>query len=58
MLTCCNRYRIDPSKRAAFADYARNWVELTNRHGGAHHGFYLPTELVEHPALSYPEFGS
>ena len=36
MLTCCNRYRIDPAKREAFAEYARAWVALTNRHGGAH----------------------
>jgi len=54
MLTCCNRYRIDPAKRAAFAEYARAWVALTNRHGGAHHGFYAAAELAERPGSSYP----
>lgn len=54
MLTCCNRYRIDPAKRAAFADYARAWVELTNRHGGTHHGFYMAATLADHPASSHP----
>ena len=54
MLTCCNRYRIDPARREAFADYARAWVALTNRHGGTHHGFYAATELANCPASSYP----
>ena len=54
MLTCCNRYRIDPAKREAFAEYARAWVTLTNRHGGVHHGFYGAAELARRPASSYP----
>lgn len=58
MLTCCNRYRIDPSKREAFADYARRWVELTNRHGGTHHGFYTAATLADHPASSYPRMSA
>ena len=57
MLTCCNRYRIDPAKREAFAEYARAWVALTHRHGGTHHGFFAATELATRPALSYPGFG-
>lgn len=58
MLTCCNRYRIDLAQREVFAEYARRWVELTNRHGGVHHGFFLATELETHPKLSFPGFGS
>lgn len=58
MLTCCNRYRIDPVRREAFAEYARAWVTLTNRHGGTHHGFYLAAELADRPAQSYPGFAS
>ena len=54
MLTCCNRYRIDPAKREAFAEYARAWVTLTNRHGGVHHGFYGAAELARRPGSSYP----
>jgi hypothetical protein len=58
MLTCCNRYRIDLAQQDTFADYAKRWVELTNRHGGTHHGFFLAAELKDHPVLSYPGFGS
>ena len=58
MLTCCNRYRIDPAQREAFAEYGRRWVELTNRHGGVHHGFFMASELQSHPQLSFPAFGS
>lgn len=58
MLTLCNRYRIEPAKRDVFAEYARRWIALTEKHGGAHHGFFLATELEERPVLSYPEFGS
>ena len=54
ILTCCNRYRIDPARRAAFAEYARAWVTLTNRHGGVHHGFFVAAELANRPASSYP----
>jgi hypothetical protein len=54
MLTCCNRYRIDAARAEAFAAYARAWVELTDRHGGTHHGFYIAAELADRPASSYP----
>jgi hypothetical protein len=57
MLTCCNRYRIDPAQADTFADYARRWVELTNRHGGTHHGFFMSATLVDRLNLSYPGFG-
>ena len=57
MPTCRNRYRIDPAKREAFAEYARRWVVLTNRHGGEHHGFFAAAELADRPAPSYPGLG-
>jgi hypothetical protein len=58
MITCCNRYRIDPAQVERFAEYGRRWVTLTNRHGGVHHGFFLGTKLANHPVLSHPGFGS
>ncbi len=58
MLTLCNRYRIDLAQRATFAEYARRWETLTNRHGGTHHGFFMATELEQPPVLSYPGFGT
>jgi hypothetical protein len=57
MLTCCNRYRIDTTRIEAFADYAKRWVVLTNRHGGTHHGFFTAAMLADRPALSYPGLG-
>lgn len=58
MLTLCNRYRIDPAQRDIFAEYGRRWEALTNKHGGTHHGFFVSTELEQHPVLSYPGFGA
>lgn len=58
MLTLCNRYVIDLAQRETFVEYGRRWEALTNRYGGTHHGFFLVTELENHPVLSHPGFGS
>lgn len=44
MLTCLIRYRIDPTKRAAFETYARTWAEAIPRCGAALIGYYAPHE--------------
>lgn len=44
MLTCLIRYRIDPTKRAAFETYARTWGEAIPRCGAALIGYYAPHE--------------
>jgi hypothetical protein len=28
----------------AFERFARRWMELVDRHGGSHHGYFLPAE--------------
>jgi hypothetical protein len=38
-IVCHIRYQIDPFKRAAFEDYARNWLTLIPRCGGDLIGF-------------------
>lgn len=43
-ITCFIRYRIDPFQREAFAEYARRWLEIIPRCGGAVVGYYLPHE--------------
>jgi hypothetical protein len=43
-ITCFIRYRIDPFQRAAFEEYARNWLTLIPRHGGELLGYFLPWE--------------
>jgi hypothetical protein len=28
----------------AFEPFARRWMELVDRHGGTHHGYFLPAD--------------
>ena len=44
MITCVVEYVIDPEKIDAFERFARRWMELVDRHGGSHHGYFLPAE--------------
>ena len=44
MLTCIIRYHIDPTKHAAFAQYARNWGEAIPRCGADLVGYFAPHE--------------
>ena len=44
MLTCVIQYRIDPTKKAQFEQYARNWGEAIPRCGADLVGYYAPCE--------------
>lgn len=44
MLTCFIRYHIDPTKRADFETYARNWGQAIPRCGADLIGYYAPHE--------------
>ncbi|MGB3279673.1 MAG: NIPSNAP family protein [Pseudorhodobacter sp.] len=44
MLTCIIRYQIDPTKRAEFVQYARNWGQAIPRCGADLIGYYAPHE--------------
>jgi len=44
MLTCFIRYEIDPFKRSAFEQYARNWGEAIPRCGADLIGYFAPHE--------------
>ena len=44
MLTCIIRYHIDPTKRAQFAEYARNWGTAIPRCGADLVGYFAPHE--------------
>ena len=44
MLTCVIRYHIDPTKRAQFQTYARNWGQAIPRNGADLIGYYAPHE--------------
>ena len=44
MITCFIRYHIDPTKKAAFEQYARNWVQAIPRCGADLIGYFAPHE--------------
>ena len=44
MLTCFIRYHIDPTKKDAFAQYARNWGQAIPRCGADLVGYFAPHE--------------
>ncbi|MGH1571787.1 NIPSNAP family protein [Methylobacterium sp. P31] len=57
MITCVMDYAIDLNKIDAFEEISRRWVGLVSRHGGTHHGYYLPAAGSGNRALalfSYP----
>ena len=58
MITCVIDYTIDPTEIVAFEQFARRWIELVNRHGGTHHGYYLPAEGASDKALALFSFPS
>jgi hypothetical protein len=58
MITCVVDYTIDPTKIAAFEQFARRWIELVHQHGGTHHGYYLPAEGASDKALALFSFPS
>lgn len=43
-IVCHIRYEIDPFKRAAFEEYARNWLAIIPANGGALLGYFMPHE--------------
>lgn len=44
MLTCVIRYEIDPFKKSAFEQYARNWGQAIPRCGADLIGYFAPHE--------------
>ncbi|MEQ3708682.1 MAG: NIPSNAP family protein [Tateyamaria sp.] len=44
MLTCIIQYQIDPTKRAAFAEYGARWAQAIPRCGADLVGYYAPHE--------------
>jgi len=56
VITCFISYTIDPSKVAAFEDYARRWMQLIPAYGGIHHGYFLPHEGASDQAIALFSF--
>ncbi|WP_282605387.1 NIPSNAP family protein [Pelagibius sp. Alg239-R121] len=58
MITCYVHYKIDPYKRDEFERYGRMWIPLVQRHGGHHHGYFLPDEGANNIGLALFSFPS
>ena len=58
MITCVVHYTIDASKIEAFETFSRTWISLVNKHGGTHHGYFLPSEGASDQALALFSFPS
>jgi hypothetical protein len=55
-ITCCIRYVLDPHKRDAFEEYARNWLRIIPACGGDLVGYWLPHEGTDNIALALISF--
>jgi NIPSNAP len=58
VITCQVRYEIDPQRIDAFEEFARRWMVLVERHGGTHHGYFLPAEGASDIAYALFSFPS
>ncbi|MCG5448733.1 NIPSNAP family protein [Micromonospora hortensis] len=58
MITCVLHYTIDPAQIDAFEDFARAWMRLVTKHGGVHHGYFLPAEGASDKAEALFSFES
>ncbi|WP_176083193.1 NIPSNAP family protein [Martelella sp. HB161492] len=56
-VTCEVRYHVDLGRIAEFEAYAQIWIELIERHGGTHHGYFLPRDRPETAGLSFSGIG-
>jgi uncharacterized protein (DUF1330 family) len=58
VITCVVHYVIDPTEIEAFERFAQRWMALVDRHGGTHHGYFLPAEGASDAALALFSFPS
>jgi NIPSNAP len=57
-ITCFIRYEIEPRQRAAFRQYAGNWLRIIPRCGGRLIGYFLPHEGTNYEAWGLISFDS
>ena len=58
MITCFIRYEIDPCRKDAFVEYARNWNQVIPRCGADLIGYYAPHEGSATTAYGVYNIGS
>ena len=57
-VVCHIRYEIDPHRRAAFEEYARNWLSIIPACGGNLIGYFMPHEGTNNVAHAMIGFDS
>jgi hypothetical protein len=57
-ITVFIRYKLDPFKRAAFEEYARNWLTIIPECGGDVVGYWMPHEGTNDVAYGLISFDS
>ena len=58
MITCVVHYTINPAQIEAFERFASAWMRLVAKHGGVHHGYFLPAEGASDQAEALFSFES
>jgi len=61
MFTCFIRYVVDPNKIKEFEEYAHAWINLIEKYGGIHHGYFLPgnnSDDLPKSTFSFPDLGT
>ena len=58
MVTCHIKYIIDPYQIAVFEEYGKRWINLVNKFGGQHLGYFLPSEGANNIAFALFSFDS
>lgn len=58
MITCVVHYTVNPTQMEAFERFAREWMRLVTKHGGTHHGYFLPAEGASDQAEALFSFDS
>lgn len=56
-VTCQIRYTLDLAQLGAFETYARTWMQLIERYGGIHYGYFIPRTNPDEVGPSFPGLG-
>ncbi|WP_223262921.1 NIPSNAP family protein [Sphingobium sp. SCG-1] len=48
---------MDLDRLEEFEAYGRSWIRLIERHGGVHHGFFMPRAAPSDRSISFPDKG-
>jgi len=56
MFTCVIRYKLDLEKLAEFKEYGTVWMQLVEKYGGTHHGYFYPPTPTEKSAMPSSAF--